>query len=106
MRNINRFRAEIDYNFSRAHRIVTTSILPIVEQYAKHSEAVWEGSKVGTLSQCSYLNILASNPAIHSSGNNSSKPVPMFPYQATKRLLRMNLPLTKTHKRLKLTIAS
>lgn len=36
---------EIDHNFSRAHRIVTTSILPIVEQYAKHSEAVWEGSK-------------------------------------------------------------
>jgi hypothetical protein len=52
------------------------------------------------------LNILAPNPAIHSSGNNSSKPVPMFPYQATKRLLRMNLPLTKTHKRLKLMIAS
>ena len=36
---------EIDHNFSRAHRIVTTSVLPIVEQYAKHSEAVWEGSK-------------------------------------------------------------
>ncbi|KAF2837379.1 hypothetical protein M501DRAFT_995992 [Patellaria atrata CBS 101060] len=36
---------EIDHNFSRAHRIVTSSILPIVEQYAKHSEAVWEGSK-------------------------------------------------------------
>jgi DASH complex subunit ASK1 len=38
-------RAEIDQNFSRAHRIVTTGILPIVEQYGKHSEAVWEGSK-------------------------------------------------------------
>jgi len=37
---------EIDHNFSRAHRIVTTSILPIVEQYADHSKAVWEGSKV------------------------------------------------------------
>jgi DASH complex subunit ASK1 len=24
---------------------VTTGILPIVEQYGKHSEAVWEGSK-------------------------------------------------------------
>ncbi|KAI9766122.1 MAG: DASH complex subunit ask1, partial [Candelina submexicana] len=36
---------EIDHNFSRAHRIVTTSILPIVEQYAEHSKAVWEGSK-------------------------------------------------------------
>ncbi|QDS70847.1 hypothetical protein FKW77_005388 [Venturia effusa] len=36
---------EIDHNFSRAHRIVTSSILPIVEQYAKHSEAVWDGSK-------------------------------------------------------------
>ncbi|KAH8723693.1 phosphatidylinositol 3 and 4-kinase-domain-containing protein [Phaeosphaeriaceae sp. PMI808] len=36
---------EIDHNFSRAHRIVTTEILPIVEQYGKHSEAVWEGSK-------------------------------------------------------------
>ncbi|KAI1006091.1 hypothetical protein K3495_g2126 [Podosphaera aphanis] len=36
---------EIDHNFSRAHRIVTTSILPIVERYAEHSNAVWEGSK-------------------------------------------------------------
>jgi len=36
---------EIDHNFSRAHRIVTTSILPIVEQYAGHSKNVWEGSK-------------------------------------------------------------
>jgi hypothetical protein len=42
---------EIDHNFSRAHRIVTTSILPIVEQYADHSKAVWEGSKVGGYSQ-------------------------------------------------------
>lgn len=37
---------EIDSNFSRAHRIVTGSILPIVEQYARHSGEVWEGSKV------------------------------------------------------------
>lgn len=36
---------EIDHNFSKAHRIVTSSILPIVEQYAKHSRDVWEGSK-------------------------------------------------------------
>lgn len=36
---------EIDHNFSRAHRIVTTSIIPIVEQYANHSRDVWEGSK-------------------------------------------------------------
>ncbi|KAF2160801.1 hypothetical protein M409DRAFT_70131 [Zasmidium cellare ATCC 36951] len=36
---------EIDSNFSKAHRIVTTSILPIVEDYAKHSNEVWEGSK-------------------------------------------------------------
>ncbi|KAK2748076.1 DASH complex subunit ask1 [Onygenales sp. PD_40] len=36
---------EIDHNFSRAHRIVTTSILPLVEQYAEHSREVWEGSK-------------------------------------------------------------
>ena len=39
-------RTEIDHNFSRAHRIVTSSILPIVEQYASHSKEVWEGSKV------------------------------------------------------------
>lgn len=39
--------SEIDHNFSRAHRIVTTSILPVIEQYANHSNAVWEGSKVG-----------------------------------------------------------
>jgi hypothetical protein len=37
---------EIDSNFSKAHRIVTASILPIVEDHAKHSNAVWEGSKV------------------------------------------------------------
>ncbi|EMC96666.1 hypothetical protein BAUCODRAFT_108492 [Baudoinia panamericana UAMH 10762] len=36
---------EIDSNFSKAHRIVTSSILPVVEQYAKHSNEVWEGSK-------------------------------------------------------------
>ncbi len=36
---------EIDSNFSKAHRIVTSSILPIVEQYAKHSSNVWDGSK-------------------------------------------------------------
>jgi DASH complex subunit ASK1 len=42
---------EIDHNFSRAHRIVTSSILPIVEQYAEHSNAVWEGSKVGRFSR-------------------------------------------------------
>ncbi|KAK0102881.1 DASH complex subunit ask1 [Cadophora gregata] len=36
---------EIDHNFSRAHRIVTSSILPVVEQYVERSSAVWEGSK-------------------------------------------------------------
>ncbi|MCJ1309523.1 DASH complex subunit ask1 [Agyrium rufum] len=36
---------EIDHNFSKAHRIVTSSILPIVEKYAEHSKDVWEGSK-------------------------------------------------------------
>ncbi|EEH17820.2 hypothetical protein PABG_00383 [Paracoccidioides brasiliensis Pb03] len=37
--------SQIDHNFSRAHRIVTSSILPIVEQYAAQSREVWEGSK-------------------------------------------------------------
>ena len=36
---------EIDHNFSRAHQVVTSSILPIVEKYSEHSSAVWEGSK-------------------------------------------------------------
>ncbi|KAL2796756.1 DASH complex subunit Ask1-domain-containing protein [Aspergillus keveii] len=36
---------EIDHNFSRAHRIVTTSILPVVEQYSEASRDVWEGAK-------------------------------------------------------------
>ncbi|KAL6881003.1 DASH complex subunit Ask1 domain-containing protein [Trichoderma novae-zelandiae] len=36
---------EIDHNFSKAHRIVTTGILPRVEQYGEHSRAVWEASK-------------------------------------------------------------
>lgn len=43
--NITLTLQEIDHNFSRAHRIVTSSILPIVEQYAHHSREVWEGSK-------------------------------------------------------------
>lgn len=37
---------EIDHNFSRAHQIVTTSIIPVVQKYAEHSKEVWEGSKV------------------------------------------------------------
>ncbi|KAI1379339.1 DASH complex subunit Ask1-domain-containing protein [Hypoxylon crocopeplum] len=36
---------EIDHNFSKAHRIVTTSILPLVEQYGEQSKAVWEASQ-------------------------------------------------------------
>jgi DASH complex subunit ASK1 len=40
---------EIDHNFSQAHRIVTTSILPLVEQYAEHSRDVWDGAKVSYL---------------------------------------------------------
>lgn len=36
---------EIDHNFSKAHRIVTTSILPLVEQYGEHSKVVWEASQ-------------------------------------------------------------
>ncbi|KAI1775323.1 Spc98 family-domain-containing protein [Hypoxylon cercidicola] len=36
---------EIDHNFSKAHRIVTTSILPLVEQYGEQSKAVWDASK-------------------------------------------------------------
>ncbi|KAI0198942.1 DASH complex subunit Ask1-domain-containing protein [Astrocystis sublimbata] len=35
---------EIDHNFSKAHRIVTTSVLPLVEQYGEHSKNVWEAS--------------------------------------------------------------
>ncbi|KAG7132199.1 DASH complex subunit ask1 like protein [Verticillium longisporum] len=36
---------EIDHNFSKAHRIVTASILPVVESYGEHSKDVWEASK-------------------------------------------------------------
>ncbi|OAL67343.1 hypothetical protein A7C99_1207 [Trichophyton rubrum] len=36
---------EIDSNFNKAHRIVTSSIIPIVEQYAENSKDVWETSK-------------------------------------------------------------
>lgn len=48
---------EIDHNFSRAHRIITASILPIVERYAEHSKDVWEGSKVCS-NPCRSLNPL------------------------------------------------
>jgi DASH complex subunit ASK1 len=37
---------EIDHNFSRAHRIITTSILPVVSEYKETSRDVWEGAKV------------------------------------------------------------
>jgi DASH complex subunit ASK1 len=40
---------EIDSNFSKSHRIVTTSILPLVEHYGEHSRAVWEASKVAAV---------------------------------------------------------
>lgn len=40
------YAPEIDHNFSKAHRIVTTGILPVVERYGEHSRAVWEASKV------------------------------------------------------------
>ncbi|KAK9373067.1 DASH complex subunit Ask1-domain-containing protein [Lipomyces chichibuensis] len=36
---------EIDQNFSTSHRIITSSILPIVEEYALQSQAVWRASK-------------------------------------------------------------
>lgn len=36
---------EIDANFSRAHRIVTSSIIPTVERYGRHSDAVWQGTR-------------------------------------------------------------
>ncbi|KAK9465190.1 DASH complex subunit Ask1-domain-containing protein [Lipomyces arxii] len=36
---------EIDQNFSTSHRIITSSILPTVEQYALQSQAVWQSSK-------------------------------------------------------------
>ncbi|KAK9478274.1 DASH complex subunit Ask1-domain-containing protein [Lipomyces japonicus] len=36
---------EIDQNFSTSHRIITSSILPVVEQYAQQSHAVWQSSK-------------------------------------------------------------
>ncbi|TGJ87389.1 hypothetical protein E0Z10_g1387 [Xylaria hypoxylon] len=42
---INLDMLEIDHNFSKAHRIVTSSILPLVEQYGEHSKNVWEASK-------------------------------------------------------------
>lgn len=36
---------EIDSNFSKCHRIITTNILPIVEKYAENSGLVWDHSK-------------------------------------------------------------
>ena len=36
---------EIDSNFSKAHRVITNDILPIVERYAVNSEQVWQHSK-------------------------------------------------------------
>lgn len=39
---------EIDANFNRCHRIVTTKILPIIENYAENSRRIWENSKVSS----------------------------------------------------------
>ncbi|KAF4126786.1 Spc97 / Spc98 family, partial [Geosmithia morbida] len=39
------YTKQIDHNFSKSHRIVTSSILPVVEQYGEHSRAIWEASK-------------------------------------------------------------
>ena len=70
---------EIDHNFSRSHRIVTSSILPIVEQYANHSREVWEGSKVWA------LQLIPTSPLTsHSSGNNSSSPAQTYRCQDMK----------------------
>ncbi|ORY79559.1 DASH complex subunit Ask1-domain-containing protein [Protomyces lactucae-debilis] len=35
----------IDGSFAASHRIITASILPIVEQYAEHSAGVWQHAK-------------------------------------------------------------
>jgi len=37
---------EIDHNFSKAHQIITASILPIIERYGKQSQGVLEGTQV------------------------------------------------------------
>lgn len=81
-RYILRIPKEIDHNFSRAHRIVTTSILPVVEQYAEHSKNVWESSKV-TLLLSTFVALLTA-PSPKSSGNNFSKPRPTSPCPDTK----------------------
>lgn len=36
---------QIDASFSSSHRIITGSILPVVEQYAQHSASVWEHAR-------------------------------------------------------------
>ena len=75
---------EIDSNFAKAHRIVATSILPIVERYAKNSEAVWEGSKV-----CYHVGVSTLKrfelTQTYSFGESSSRPRPTFPLMATNR---------------------
>jgi hypothetical protein len=70
---------EIDQNFSTSHRIITSSILPIVEEYALQSQAVWQSSKV------------RSKPPLHnlisdafSFGRSFLNQARMFPLQATK----------------------
>lgn len=86
-------RKEIDHNFSRAHRIVTSSILPIVERYREHSNSVWEGSKVWragharTLPPPTGLRALANRiDRFTSSGNNSSRLLPMSRYLDMRNL--------------------
>lgn len=43
--SITQLMYEIDSNFSKCHRVITTNILPIVERYAENSSQVWEHSK-------------------------------------------------------------
>ena len=35
---------EIDRNFAKAHKIVATSVVPVIEQYGQESRRVWQGA--------------------------------------------------------------
>ena len=82
-------RIEIDHNFSKAHSIVTSSILPVVEQYAEQSRQVWEGSKVSIDTRVVLETVwMQANDVQSSFGSNFSNPAPMSLYGAMKTNLK------------------
>jgi len=79
---------EIDHNFNRCHRIVTHSILPIIDRFSEESSKVQEGSVVG-FCLSNFKKEYPDRRHIYSSGRVSSKEVPTYQLESMKVMLKM-----------------